>query len=386
VHEFGSPHPNIVLTAMPYVVLCLYHDLTNQDIHGGVMRAVRWYGAHDLRMEEVAEPGLEPQEVRLKVKWCGICGSDLHEYTEGPILIPTRPHPLTGKTPPVVLGHEFSAEVMEVGSQVERVAVGDRVTANACLVCHTCAWCRQGKYNLCERLGSIGLCADGGFAEFTVVPDYTLFRLPDTISWEVGTLCEPTAVALHACVRGRVQPGETVVVVGAGTIGLLVLQGALACGAERVYVVEPLAGRRQIAEEVGAEEAWDPQTIAVDREIHRLTGGLRADVVFECVGKPQAVEAAVKLSGKGGRVVLVGIYTEASPLTWGRIQAHEKELIGASAYTDEFPLALAMLADGRMRATPLIGAQIALSEMEDKGFQSLLASPDRNVKILVSPE
>lgn len=339
-----------------------------------------------MRLEDVADPPLGPGDVRLKVKWCGICGSDLHEYTKGPVLIPTRPHPLTGKTPPVVLGHEFTAEVVEMGTQVERVEVGDRVTANACLVCHTCLWCRQGKYNLCERLGSIGLCADGAFAEYTVVPDYTLLQLPDNVSWEAGTLSEPAAVALHACKRGRIQPGDTVAVVGGGTIGLLVLQGALACGAERVYLVEPLAGRRRVAEELGADIAFDPQAIAVDREIHRLTGGLRADVVFECVGKPQAIEAAVKLSGKGSRVVLVGIYTESSAQAWGRVQAHEKELIGASAYTDEFPLALAMLADGRIRAAPLLGDRIALQEMEEKGLQSLLTDPDRNVKILVSPE
>jgi (R,R)-butanediol dehydrogenase/meso-butanediol dehydrogenase/diacetyl reductase len=350
------------------------------------MKAARWYGAYDLRVEEVPEPSLGPGDVKLKVKWCGICGSDLHEYTQGPILIPTRPHPLTGKTHPVVLGHEFSAEVLEVGAQVASVQAGDRVTANACLVCHTCVWCRQGKPNFCERLGSVGLCADGGFAELTVVPEYALWRLPDAISWEVGALSEPTAVALHACSQGRVQSGETVAVVGAGTIGLLVLQAALACGADRVYVVEPQAGRRRIAEALGAEAALDPQAIAVDREVHRLTGGLRADVVFECVGKPQAVETAVKLSGKGGRVVLVGIYTEASPLSWGRVQAHEKGIIGASAYTDEFPLALAMLADGRIRATPLIGEQIALRDLDEKGFQSLLTYPGRNVKILVSPE
>jgi (R,R)-butanediol dehydrogenase/meso-butanediol dehydrogenase/diacetyl reductase len=253
-------------------------------------------------------------------------------------------------------------------------------------VCHTCRWCQQGKPNLCERLGSIGLSADGAFAEHLIVPEYTLFRLPDQISWEAGALSEPTAVALHACKRGRVRPGETVAVVGAGTIGLLVLQAVLACGAERVYVIEPLRGRRRIAEALGAEATLDPLTTAVDKEIHRLTEGLRADVVFECVGKPQAVETAIKLAGKGSRIVLVGIYTETSALAWGRIQAHEKELIGASAYTDEFPLALAMLADGRIRATPLIGARVPLREVEEQGFQRALRHPDQNVKILVSPE
>ncbi|GIX48466.1 MAG: 2,3-butanediol dehydrogenase [Candidatus Tectimicrobiota bacterium] len=350
------------------------------------MQAARWYAARDVRVEEVAERPLQPGEVRLQVKWCGLCGSDLHEYTHGPVLIPTRPHPLTGKVPPVTLGHEFAAEVVEVGPQVTAWQVGDRVTASACLVCHRCPWCRAGRFNLCERLGSIGLCADGAFAEQVVVPDYTLFRLPEGLSWEAGALAEPAAVALHACKQGRLQPGDTVAVVGAGPIGLLVLQAARSCGAARVFVVEPVAGRRRLAEALGAEAALDPTAVAVDREIHQRTGGLRAEVVFECVGTPPAVETAVKLAGKGGRVVLVGIYTQASPLAWGRIQAHEKTLVGASAYTDEFPLALAMLADGRLQAAPLVTDRIPLRDLATRGLQQVLAEPDRHVKILVSPQ
>jgi (R,R)-butanediol dehydrogenase/meso-butanediol dehydrogenase/diacetyl reductase len=350
------------------------------------MLAARWHGARDLRVEEVAEPPLGPGEVRLKIKWCGICGSDLHEYKKGPVLIPTRPHPLTGKTAPIVLGHELSAVVVEVGPGVSRVAVGDRVTANACLVCHSCAWCRSGRYNLCERLGSIGLSADGAFAESAVVPDYTLHALPPEVSWEAGSLTEPAAVALHAVKKGTLRPGETVVVVGGGTIGLLVLQAALACGAERVYVVEPSDRRRLVAEELGARLALNPETTAVEKEVHALTSGLRADVVFECVGSPKAVESAIRLSGKGGRVVLVGVYTESTPAPWGRIQGHEKGLVGSSAYTDEFPLALAMLRDGRIRAEPMLGERIGLREIEDRGFRSLIEDPDRNVKVLVSPE
>lgn len=350
------------------------------------MQAARWYGAHDIRIEQVPEPRPGPGEVRLRVKWCGICGSDLHEYKKGPIFIPTRPHPLTGKMAPIVLGHEFSAEVVEVGAEVTNVAVGDRVTANACLICHTCPWCRSGRYNLCEKLGSIGLCADGGFAEFTLIPAYTLHRLPAQVSWEAGALTEPTSVALHAVKKGRVQPGETIAVVGAGTIGLLVLQAALACGARRGYVIEPVAHRRQIAEELGVAAAIDPAAKAADKEIHALTSGLRADVVFECVGSPQVVDAAIRVAGKGGRVVLVGVYTESSPASWGRLQGHEKELIGSSAYGDEFPLALAMLADGRIKAEPLLGERISLKEIENQGFKSLIESPERNVKILVSPE
>ncbi|MBI4514325.1 MAG: 2,3-butanediol dehydrogenase [Deltaproteobacteria bacterium] len=346
------------------------------------MRAARWYAPRDLRIEALAPPQPGAGEVLVRVEWCGLCGTDVHEYTHGPVLIPSRPHPLTGRVPPITLGHEFCGTVV---SAAAGFAAGERVTANACLVCHQCAWCRAGQPNLCAKLGSIGLCADGGLAEFVNVPAYSLYRLPAGMPAEVGALAEPTAVAVHACRRARLKPGETVAVVGAGTIGLLVLQAARAGGAAEVFSIEPIAARRQLAEELGARLALDPAASAVDKEIAAATDNRRADVVFECTGSLAGIETALRVSGKAGRVAIVGIYRDSSPAPWARLQAHEKEIIGSSAYTDEFPEALRLLASDAVRGAALITDRIDLAELEARGLRALLEEPAKHLKILVQP-
>lgn len=347
------------------------------------MRAARWYAPRDVRIESVPEPRPGAGEVVVRVEWCGLCGTDVHEYAHGPVLIPSRPHPLTGKLPPITLGHEFCGTVAAAGAGAAFRA-GERVTANACLVCHECSWCRAGQFNLCAKLGSIGLCADGGFAEYVCVPAYVIYRVPAAVAAEAAALTEPMAVAVHACRRGRVRTGETVAVVGAGTIGLLVLQAARAHGAGAVFSIEPIAARRALAAQLGAQAALDPAQ-AVDKEIAAATDNRRADVVFECTGSLAGIETALRASGKGGRVVLVGIYRDPSPAPWARLQAHEKEIIGSSAYTDEFPAALDFLASGAVQAPPLITDRIRLDELESRGLRALLEEPAKHLKILVQP-
>lgn len=347
-----------------------------------MMRAARWYAPRDVRVESVPEPQPGPADVVLRVEWCGLCGTDVHEYLHGPVLIPSRPHPLTGQVPPVTLGHEFCGTVTAMGAEAPFRA-GDRVTASACLVCHECAWCRAGQTNLCAKLGSIGLCADGGLAEFVRVPAYTVHPVPAGVSTEIGALAEPTAVAVHACRRGRVRPGDTVAVVGAGTIGLLVLQVARADGAAAVFSIEPIAARRELAAALGATP-FD-SSAAVDKEIAAATDNRRADVVFECTGSLAGIDTALRVSGKGGRVVLVGIYRDRSPAPWARLQAHEKEVIGSSAYTDDFPAALGLLASGAVQGARLITDRIELDHLEREGLRPLVDEPAQHLKILVRP-
>ena len=348
------------------------------------MRAARWYAPGEVRIDSVPEPQPAPGEVTVRVEWCGLCGTDVHEYAHGPVLIPSRPHPLTGKVPPVTLGHEFCGTVAALGTG-SAFAVGDRVTANACLVCHQCSWCRAGAFNLCAKLGSIGLCADGAFADFVSVPSYSLYRVPANLAPDVAALAEPTAVAVHACRRGRIRPGDTVAVVGAGTIGLLVLQVARAHGASAVFSIEPIAERRELATRLGAQTSLDPAAAPVDKEIAAATDGRRADVVFECTGTTAGIETALRVSGKGGRVVIAGIYSDSSAAPWGRLQAHEKEIIGSSAYTDEFPEVLELLAGGQVQGAPLVTDRIRLDELERGGLRVLLEEPAKHVKILVRP-
>ncbi|MBI2322071.1 MAG: 2,3-butanediol dehydrogenase [Chloroflexi bacterium] len=351
------------------------------------MLAARWHGRRDVRVEEVAPPGAPGAgEAQVRVRWCGICGSDLHEYVAGPILISPagRPHPLTGREPPLTLGHELVGTVVAVGPGVEAVRPGDRVTADACLRCGTCPWCQRGQYNLCKRLGSVGLAADGGFAALLNLPAYTLYALPDGIADEAAALCEPFAVALHAVKRGGVQPGHVVAVVGAGPIGLCVLQAARAAGAAAAYAVEPLAARRERALALGATAAFDAGTAR--GEVYARTGGLGADVAIECVGHPESLPLALELAGRGGTAVVAGIFEQPSALHANRLVLHEKRLVGSIAYAGEFPAVMALLADGRLRAEPLVTDRIALREIVAAGFEALLAERERHVKVLVAPE
>jgi (R,R)-butanediol dehydrogenase/meso-butanediol dehydrogenase/diacetyl reductase len=349
------------------------------------VRAALWHGRRDVRIEEIPEPRPGAGEALVRVAWCGICGTDLHEYTHGPLYLPTRPHPLTGKAPPIVLGHEFAGEVVAVGPEAPRDLVGQRVTANVCLFCRECTFCRRGLFNLCGKLGSIGLSADGAFARYVVVPAYTLHRLPAGVPDEAGALCEPLAVAIHAARLGGVRLGETVGIVGAGPIGLLVLQVVRAAGAADAYVIEPVPGRAARAADLGATAVFDPAA-DVAREVARRTDELRLDVAFECAGSQEALALCQRITRRGGRIVQVGIPLAPVAVDLTRLIMHEKRLIGSNGYLDEFPSAIGLLARGAVRVDRMVTARIGLARLLDEGFAALQERPGDHVKILVSPE
>jgi (R,R)-butanediol dehydrogenase/meso-butanediol dehydrogenase/diacetyl reductase len=209
--------------------------------------------------------------------------------------------------------------------------------------------------------------------------------LPPDVSDEVGAAVEPLAVAVHARRRAGLVGGERVVIVGAGPIGLLVLQVARVCGAAWVAVLEPRAARRGLAQALGADAVIDPTAADAARAVDQLTEGARADVVFECVGSAAAVQTAVRAAGKGGRVVLVGLTPEPVTVNALQLLAHEKEILGSSAYVDEFPEAIALLAAGRVRVEPLITGRVALEGAVEEGLVALLRPDADHVKILVTP-
>lgn len=348
------------------------------------MRALRWHAAKDVRLDEVAEPRAARGEVVIEVAACGLCGSDLHEYLHGPVYIPRKPHPLTGMAPPVTLGHEFAGRIVEVGSAVERLRVGDRVAVNPCLRCGECAWCRRGQFNHCARLASLGLSRDGGLAPLVSAPAYGCYPLPDGMSDEAGATVEPLAVAVHAWRRSRVGAGDRVAVLGAGAIGLLLLQVLRARGAGWIAVIEPRDERRRLAASLGADLVIDPAADDPARVIADATGGERAAAAFECVGSPAAFAMAARVAGKGGRVVLVGLIPEEVSVNALGLLAHEKEIIGSSAYVDEFPESLALLASGQVRVDPLITGRVPLARAVPDGLEALLRREDRHVKILIT--
>jgi (R,R)-butanediol dehydrogenase/meso-butanediol dehydrogenase/diacetyl reductase len=346
------------------------------------MKALRWHARKDVRLEDVAEPATARGEVVVRVAACGMCGSDLHEYLDGPIYIPRSPHPLTGVLPPVTLGHELCGRIVAVGPDGAGLHEGDRVTVNPCLLCRECAWCRRGQPNLCARLGTLGLSRDGGFASLVSVPAYGCHALPATVDDRAGAVVEPLAVAVHAARRARLAGGERAAIVGAGPVGLLLLQVLRARGVPWVAVVEPREERRRRASGLGAAVVLDPAAGDPARALAALTGEQRAEVAFECVGSEAAFATAVRLTGKGGRVVLVGLVPAPVPVNLLGLLAHEKEIVGSSAYTDEFPAAVRLLAEGRVRVDGLITGEVPLAD----ALLALTQPSGEHVKVLVRPE
>jgi (R,R)-butanediol dehydrogenase/meso-butanediol dehydrogenase/diacetyl reductase len=351
------------------------------------MKALRWHAVRDVRLDEVSEPSPRDGEVKVKVKWCGICGGDINAYDVGSPIIPTqRPHPRTGKTAPVILGHEFSGEVVEAASGAGGFRPGERVVVRPTLVCYQCHWCRRGQFVQCASLATIGLAADGAFAPYVVAPADCVYRIPDQLSDEIAAFCEPVAVAVHAVKRARIAPGDTVAVIGAGPIGLLVLQAARACGAGKVFVVEPMANRRELARELGATEVLDPREGDAGKAIGKLTDNRRVDVSFECAGPPAAMVTAAKVCQRGGTIVAVGVWETPYEFPFAELWMREQTIVTSQGYADEFPVARDLLADGRIRVQPMITARIRLDDI-GKAFQDLTGGRrDEFIKILVSPE
>ena len=350
------------------------------------MKAAVWYGKKDVRVEDVPEPPAPgPGEVKIKVHQTGICGSDLHEYDVGPIFIPTEEnHPLTGKKAPLILGHEFSGEIVEIGEGVKNVKVGDRIAPDAAQHCGECYMCKVNRYSLCEKLAFTGLMADGAFAEYVNVPAYTCFKLLPELSNEAGALVEPIAVGIHAIRQGKVLEGDTVAVVGAGTIGLVTIQAARAAGAKKVFSIEIAKDRKKFANELGAI-VLDPKETDVAAEIQDQTDGQGVDVAIECIGKAETVNTCIQCAKRGGKIVVVGIFEKPGEINYNDLVFQEKEVVGSLAYCGEFDTAIALLADGRIKAEPLITGKIKLNEIIEKGFEELLTNRESNIKILVAP-
>ena len=342
------------------------------------MLALRWHGRKDVRLDEIEDPPLPgPGEVRLRPLWCGICGTDVEEYRGGPHFIPSgEPHPLTGRSAPITLGHEFSGEVVDVGPGMERFRPGDKVAADTLIFCGECYWCRRHQVTLCERLAALGLMADGGLAGLCNAPERTLLPIPQGVSDEAGALAETLAVAVRALRRGRLAVGESVAVVGAGAVGLMALQVALAGGASKMSVVEPLSERRRLAASLGADEVYAPEEAV-----------LAADIVVECSGNAGAVRTAVGAARKGGRVVLVGIYGRPGTLDFLEVVSAEKEIIGSLShvYDEDFAAAVSLLGRGTVRAEPLVSDRVPLSRALDDGILALMREPDEHLKILIQP-
>jgi (R,R)-butanediol dehydrogenase / meso-butanediol dehydrogenase / diacetyl reductase len=351
------------------------------------MKAARFYGPGDIRIDDVPEPTPGPGQVQVDVDWCGICGTDLHEYLEGPIFIPPKgsPHPITGAELPVVMGHEFAGVVSAVGSGVSSVGEGDRVAIEPYYVCGECVACAAGRYNICRKLGFIGLSGqDGGFAEKCVVDSRWVHPLGE-LPTDIGALVEPLAVGYHAVRLSGLRAGGTAAVFGAGPIGLVTAAALKAAGAGQVIVVEPAAARKAKAPTAGADTVLDPTETDVPEAIRDLTGGAGADVAFECAGIDRVLASAIGSVRPGGTVVNVAIWGHEASVAVNELVFSEVNLVGSLAYCGDHADTIALLRDGKVAAEQFITGRIGLEDLVKGGFRELIDNKEENVKILVSP-
>lgn len=356
------------------------------------MRAARFHGGRDVRVDDIEDAPIGQNDVRIEVVACGICGSDLHEYRMGPHFTPDEPHPKTGKQIPLPMGHELSGTVSEVGGDVSRVSVGDRVTVEPNIPCGDCLYCEDGKAHLCSDTTAVGWnTGAGGFAENAVVPEQQVHVLPDSVSFEAGALVEPLSVGLHAVRQSQMQAGDTVAVFGCGPIGLTVVRAAAAAGAKRIFASEPNDSRRNVAVELGADDVIDPLEIdAVEHIRDETPDGV--DFAFEFAGLEATFNAAVNSTKRDGTITVGSISDDTISTDLNDIVMTERTVIGTNCYgfppqsfRTEFDAVIQSLAAGDVNTDAFITGRIGLDEITERGFEELLDPGTAHVKILVKP-
>lgn len=310
-----------------------------------------------LELQEAATPATGRGEVLVRVRACGICGSDVHgmDGSSG------------RRIPPIIMGHEAAGEIAGVGPDVTGWATGDRVTFDSTVSCGECAYCRSGRVNLCDHRQVLGVsCGDyrrqGAFAEFVAVPARILYRLPRGLAFEQAAMVEAVSVAVHAVARTPPVAGGSAVVVGAGMIGLLVVQALKVAGWGRLIAVDLDAGRLQLATKLGADHMILAGAADVPAEVKKLTGGRGADAAFEVVGLGPTLKTAIASVRKGGSVTLVGNLQPAVELPLQAVVTRELSLLGACASAGEYPACLDLIARGRIDVSAFVSATPPLEE------------------------
>ena len=332
-----------------------------------------------LSVVDMPTPEIGDADVLVRVRACGICGSDVHGY-DG----------TTGRRiPPIVMGHEASGTIEAAGDRVIGFASGDRVTFDSTVSCGECAFCRAGRRNLCDRRTAFGVsCGDyrrhGAFAEFVAVPARMLYRLPDALPYEHAALVEALSVAVHAVGLHPPSPSDSIVVVGCGMIGLLVIQVLRARGCESIIAVDLDPARRHLATAHGAAVTLDASAMDVPNEVRARTNGRGADQAFEAVGITPAVMAAVRSVRKGGVVTLIGNLAPTVELPMQDVVTRELTVLGSCASNGEYPQSLDLLGRGAVTVAPLISAVAPLEE-GPQWFDRLHSGGAGVMKVILRP-
>ncbi|MBO9129476.1 2,3-butanediol dehydrogenase [Bacillus sp. 165] len=354
---------------------------TTEDIQvQATMKAAKFYKAKDFRIEEVPTPVVKPGHVIVDVEWIGICGSDMHEYTSGPL----------NCIPGTIMGHEFSAIVAEVGEGVTNVKVGDRVACVNLDTCGTCDYCKAKQPHLCSKIavdgfGLYGFTNDGAYADKVLLKAENCIKVPDTMTMDHAALVEPASVALHAVKISKLVEGSTAVVFGAGPIGLFVSVMAKAKKASQVIVVEVAEDRLELARKLGATTVINPMKENAVEKIRELTNG-GADVVFDAAGVQAVFSSATKVLAKKGELMVVAAYEKEVSFNPWELTMIEATISNSFCYVPEdFPEVIEIFKNSNIDLDLFITKNIHLDDLVEEGFETLVK--DKNhIKILVTPK
>ncbi len=343
------------------------------------MQALVLQAYHQLVFQDVPQPEVDPYDVLIRVRACGICGSDVHglDGSSG------------RRIPPIIMGHEAAGEIAALGSAVSDWQIGERVTFDSTIYCGHCHFCRQGLINLCDHRRVLGVsCAEyrqhGALAEYVAVPHHILYRLPEAVSFEQAAMVEAVSVALHAVSRPPLRLDDTVVVVGAGMIGLLVIQALRAAGCGTLIAVDLDPARLALAQRLGADLALRSDVDDVVARVHMLTAGRGADLAFEVVGHPSTFNLALSSLRKGGALTMIGNLTPHVDLPLQAAVTRQITLYGSCASCGEYPAALEMIARGRINVDALISAVAPLAEGAS-WFKRLYNREPGLMKVILQP-
>lgn len=331
------------------------------------MKAAVYLGKHILKVQDVEVRPPAADEVVIKVQACGVCGTDIHIYegAEGAAKC----------EPPTILGHEFSGIVYEVGSNVKNFRPGDRVCVDPNDMCGHCYFCRNGKAHFCENMIGIGTTVDGGFAEFCTVREKQVYSIGDSLSFEEAAMAEPVACCLHGMDLTEVKPGDTVLLIGGGTIGLIMLQLVKLSGASAIILVEPVKEKRELAVKLGADITVDPVKNDLG-EVLSANGINHIDKVIECVGLKSTVMDALRYVGRGGTVMLFGLTHPDCEVPLKPFDVFKKEFSIKASYINPYTQgrAVELLNSGRINVRDLIADKVKLTDIikvfEDSSYRS----------------
>jgi 2-desacetyl-2-hydroxyethyl bacteriochlorophyllide A dehydrogenase len=336
------------------------------------MKAAVLHSANEIRTRPVPDPVVEPDGIVIRVKVCGICGSDLHVYKregqEG-----------------TIFGHEFSGQVADVGSNVLGITVGDRVTAVGFRPCGQCFWCSQGKTYRCSDLALVGYQLPGAMAEYVSIPFAKLgrnvFRLSEELTYEDGATVEPLSIALYSIKKAQPKETDTVVVLGAGIIGLNSIQVLKAMGVSKILVSGRRNSRLKAAKICGADVVVDAAQEDVLQRLGEATSAMGADIVVECAGVQETFNQAIELVHGGGKIMLVGVYEQ--PLTWDPLKAISKNITLVGCLGGNFPGAIELLQSKQVNTRPLITHTFPLEEAQE-AFRTQIRDPEA-IKVMIRP-